>query len=143
MGKVVFFTDNANVYNDANELDYPTIKNCILWYNNDNAEQYTGFTKSCIAYSCVYDPNNDPTGTDLVKDANYNFTPTKPNFAYTFDQENITDPNNISNVHIVYESPCRDAGDPNLFYIHQVDMDEQVRVVGLSIDIGARRGVLW
>ena len=123
-GRGIYFADNGTI-GDPNDKDYPDLENCILWYNNAGNEQFTGFSKSHISYSCIYDPN-DPNGMDLNRDVNYNFS-TEPKFAYF-------DPNNV---HIKYESPCRDAGNPWLNYDNQVDMDSRVRVAGAAVDAGA------
>ena len=119
----VFFADNGTI-GDPNDKDYPDVQNCILWYNNKGGSQIKGFTKQHIYHSCIYDPN-DPEG-DLTPDVNYNFS-ANPKFAYL-------DPNNV---HILYNSPCKDTGNPSLSYDDQVDMDRKERVYGMAVDIGA------
>lgn len=129
----IFFTDNETV-SDPNEKDWPDVQNCILWYNNNDNGQYAGFDISHISFSCVYDPNNDPNGENYNLDPNnFNFSG-NPKFAY------ITEPNNLpspDNMHIAYNSFCKDKGNPDESYIHQVDMDKQLRVVDGLVDVGA------
>jgi uncharacterized repeat protein (TIGR01451 family) len=120
----ISFTDDGTA-NDPNDKDWPDVQNCILWHNNGGGEQFSGFSRSHIRYSCIYDPN-DPQGESTVKDAHFNFT-TNPKFAYN-------DPNNL---HIAYDSPCKDAGSPYLSYAGQLDMDRKDRVYGLTADAGA------
>jgi uncharacterized repeat protein (TIGR01451 family) len=119
----VAFTDDRTL-SDPNDKDYPDVQNCILWYNNAGNDQFAGFRSDRIQYSCIYDPNN-PQGS-LIPDVNYNIS-ANPQFAYI-------DPNNV---HIQYESPCRDAGNPLMSYDNQVDMDEMTRVEGVTVDMGA------
>ena len=86
--------------------------------------QFAGFRKDCIHHSCIYDPNSE----DLNLDYNYNFS-ANPKFANY----------NPDNVHLAYDSPCKDKGNP----VHDsndvglYDMDSENRVVGDYIDIGA------
>lgn len=120
----VFFTDNGTL-SDPNDKDWPDIQNCVLWHNNSGNEQFSGFSKSHVYYSCIYDPN-DPNGVSLTLDDNDNFS-ANPKLAYF-------DPNNV---HLAYDSPCKDAGSPYLSYTSQVDMDSEDRVVGSYVDIGA------
>lgn len=122
--KGLFFSDNGTV-SDPNGKDWPDVENCILWLNNAGGDQFGGFGRDCIAYSCIYDPN-DPDGLDLTRDLNYNFS-ARPKFAYV-------DPNNVR---IAYDSPCKDAGNPALDYEDQLEMDRNERVYGTTVDIGA------
>jgi uncharacterized repeat protein (TIGR01451 family) len=122
--KGLVFLDGGTV-SDPNGKDWPNVVNCVLWYNNAGGDQFSGLTRAHMAYSCVYDPN-DPDGLDLTLDANHNFS-AKPKFAYM-------DPNNV---HITYDSPCKDGGDPFLSYDDQLDMDSRARVLETAVDIGA------
>ncbi len=124
-GPAVRFTDDAS-HGDPNILDYPDMQNCIIWYNNLGYTQISGFDETHIEYSCIYDGTNDPDGTDYTPDANYNFSG-KPGFAYF----------NPDNVHLDYSSPCKNAGNPNLTYTNQADMDDAERVADNYVDIGA------
>lgn len=123
-GQAIFFTDNGTV-SDPNDKDYPDIQNCILWLNNSGNEQFAGFTKAHIQYSCVYDPN-DPDGEDETLDSNKNFS-AAPEFLYV-------DPNNVR---IRVASRCVDAGNPLIDYSGLTDFDGSPRVMGEYADIGA------
>lgn len=113
---------------DPNDKDWPDIQNCILWYNNDDGVQLAGY--DFTQYSCVFDPNN-PSGT-ATPDAFGNIT-CAPGFAYEYS----SDPNVLLNVHLAYNSPCKDVENTNLTYEGQVDIDGEERVVGTYVDIGA------
>ena len=119
------WVDDFGSGSDPNELDYPDIQNCILWYNNDGGLQLAGY--EFTQYSCVYDPN-DAGGTDYTLDGFGNFSG-NPGFAY----EN--DPN--FNVHLAFDSPCKDKGSPYLSYTDQMDIDSEDRIAYGRIDIGA------
>jgi hypothetical protein len=102
----------------------PAIKNCILYYNNDQGSQLAGLTPTQVSWSCIPDCN------DINNQHNFNDT---PGFAYT------TVPNNlpvIGNYHLGLNSPCTDAGDSNA-YTNESDMDGDSRVYGNKVDIGA------
>lgn len=120
----VSFVDNRTL-NDPNDRDWPDVQNCILWYNNNNGPQFTGFGKQYIYHSCIYDPN-DPHGEDMTPDVNYNFS-ANPAFIYI-------DPNNVR---VAGTSPCVDAGNRLMSYDDQLDMDGRVRVLGDYVDVGA------
>ncbi|MEJ5260519.1 MAG: choice-of-anchor Q domain-containing protein [Anaerohalosphaeraceae bacterium] len=117
------FVDNRTL-SDPNDKDWPEVQNCILWYNNRGGEQVSGFGREHIYYSCIYDPNH-PQG-NFTPDGNGNIS-VEPKFAYE-------DPNNVR---ILYDSPCKDAGNPYLEYEGQTDMDHQERVYGAAVDMGA------
>jgi len=113
----IFFLDNGDITGDPNKLDYPDVQNCILWHNNNGGKQVAGFEQDVYAsYCCIQDCN----------EVNFNFS-ANPKFAYY-------DPNNV---HLAYDSPCKDTGSPNLSYAEQVDMDSENRVVGDYVDVGA------
>lgn len=122
---VSFADDDPNEW----EREYPDIQNCILWYNNGDGEQLAGcdFTQ----YSCVYDPN-DSLGTDYTLDSDYNFSG-KPEFAYEYSE----DPNVLMNLHLAYDSACKDNGSDLLSYTGQMDIDGEGRVIDTYVDIGA------
>lgn len=126
----IYFEDNSDIDGDPNQLDYPEVQNCILYYNNMAAEtpvQVTGINRSYVYHSCIYDPN-DPNGLNATPDVNYNFS-ANPKLAYY-------DPNNV---HLAYDSPCKDAGNP-YFSADEVgwyDMDSEERLIGSAVDIGA------
>jgi parallel beta-helix repeat protein len=121
---------------NSNNPQYPDIQNCIVWYNNNDDEQLYGYEHT--QYSCVYDPNNnpnDPNGMDYTFDAYGNFSGL-PGFICDYVNDPNADPN-LLNVHLAYDSFCRDGGDPNLSYEGQVDIDNQSRVLCGRADIGA------
>jgi len=104
----------------------------ILLYNNEwgNKEQFAGY-KPPRHYSCIYDPN-DPNGVSETIDIYHNFSH-KPDFAYPYS----TDPNVFINIHLAYDSFCRDKGSPNLPYADQNDIDAEYRVADDYVDVGA------
>ena len=114
---------------DPNHPNLPDIQNCIIWYNNNDGEQLGGNLST--QYSCVFDPN-DPLGEDYNLDGYGNFSG-NPSFAYTYSD----DPNVLLNVHLAWDSPCRNMGNPYLDYEGQYDMDGEPRVFGERVDIGA------
>jgi hypothetical protein len=116
--------------NDPNHDNLPDILNCIIWYNNDNGEQFAGY-KPPRHYSCIYDPNY-PDGTNETIDSNGNFSH-KPDFAYPYSD----DPNVLINVHLAYDSLCKDKGNPSLPYEGQTDIDNENRVADSVVDVGA------
>ena len=120
----LFFFDS-----DPNNPKSPDIQSCILWYNNAGGRQMAGC--GFRRYSCVYDPN-DPTGQDYTPDVYGNFSG-NPRFAYA----DCTDPNALLNVHLAADSPCINAGNPALSYEGQRDIDNEGRVLGGRVDIGA------
>ena len=102
----------------------PDIQNCIVYYNNGGGLQLSkSLNPDAVAqYSCIADCN----------EVNGNIN-REPEFAYIDPNSSLPDPNNM---HILYMSPCKDAGNPYPFYERQVDMDKQPRVVDV-VDIGA------
>jgi hypothetical protein len=125
--EAVAYTDS-----DPNHDNLPDIQNCIIWYNNDNGEQFAGH-KPPRHYSCIYDPNY-PGGTNETIDNNGNFSH-KPEFAYPYS----TDPNVFINVHLATNpySFCKDKGNLNLSYAGQKDMDNEDRAADGQVDVGA------
>ena len=103
---------------NPNDRDWPDVQNCILWYNNEGNEQVSGFEQDVHASYCFIQDCNEE-GTTNFSD--------NPKFAYH-------DPNNV---HLAYDSPCKDAGNQELSYDDQVDMDSEDRVVGDYVDVGA------
>jgi hypothetical protein len=115
---------------DPNHDNLPDIQNCIIWYNNNNGEQFAGY-KPPRHYSCIYDPN-DEYGTSETIDGNHNFSH-KPDFAYPYS----TDPNVCINIHLAPDSFCKEKGNPNLSYADQNDIDAEYRVADDYVDVGA------
>ena len=119
------FEDDQSCDPNAMLLDYPSIQNCIIFYNNDNGQQISGrINPSFASYSCIQDCN------DVNPNNNIN---TIPSFAY-IKTTGEPDPNNF---HLAYDSACKDAGNPYLNYSEQFDYDNEIRVVGNLVDIGA------
>ena len=119
----ISWVDDFGGGGDPDVLDYPDIQNCILWYNNDGGGQLAGFGADTSSYySCIQDCN----------DVNFNIS-IEPGFAYEYSD----DPNVMLNVHLAYDSPLRDLGNPSLIYDDQLDIDGEERVVGTRADIGA------
>jgi uncharacterized repeat protein (TIGR01451 family) len=104
---------------DPNVPLQPNIQNCIMWYNNndnDDGKQIFGFNQDLASYSCIQDCNE--------VNNNWNF---EPGFAYP-------DPNNL---HLAYNSPCRDKGNPEMLHLNQYDIDGENRLYNGRVDIGA------
>ncbi len=133
---IVYNKNEAFSYadSDPNHVNIPDIQNCILWYNNvdGNKEQFAGW-KIRPKFSCVYDPNH-PEGLNYSIDPNNNFSG-KPGFAYPYSD----DPNVTINVHLAYNSYCKDRGNP----VHVNDdvglndMDTEDRIIDSRVDVGA------
>lgn len=123
---VSYFDSDPNYLQNP---DYIDLQNCILWYNNDGADQVIGLNPDNTAYYCCIQDCNDVTGRYNIDD--------EPMFAYTTEPNNIPDPNNP--YHLSWTSPCKDAGNP-LFDNDDAglyDMDAEDRISYGRIDIGA------
>jgi hypothetical protein len=130
----VFFEDDGDADGDPNNLDYPDLQNSILYFNNNNNSQITGFDPDVYAnFCCIQDCNT--IGTT-------NF-PDTPGFAYmAFDPNGMPDPNGVpdpNNYHLAANSICIDRANPFLDYTAQVDIDGEGldRKYGDYVDIGA------
>lgn len=89
------------------------IINCILWNNNDD------LSGGCSAtYSCIED--GDGCGTNGNIDSDPCFVDADAN-----------------DFHLLSNSPCINAGDPNGNYNGQTDIDNQPRVFNGRVDMGA------
>jgi len=98
----------------------PTIHNCIIWGNDsDLANPYT--SKYSASFTCFANCGNAVGTGNICGDAN------NPLFV---------DPD-LNNYHLAPGSPCIDSGDPNGNYEGQSDIDDEYRVMGLRIDMGA------
>ena len=95
----------------------PEIKNCIFWDNS-----YFSLSPDFVAtYSCLDDA----------------FNSSDPNFIGSIsDDPNFVDAAN-DDFHLLANSPCIDAGDPNGVYTGQIDIDGDSRVIGSNVDMGA------
>jgi len=103
------------------------LTNCIFWANRDidgmgQAAQidHDSFPQTHVNFCCIQGWTGDLDGTG--------------NFG---DDPLFVDPNN-DDYHLLEDSPCIDAGDPN--YIpepNETDLDGKLRVIGGRIDMGA------
>ena len=123
----IFFIDDGDVNSDPNNLDYPDIQNCIVYYNNGGGRQLSGNLDAdqVAAFCCIQDCN----------EVNFNIND-EPMFAYAIDPNGTPDPNNY---HLAYNSVCIDQANPTLSYTNQVDIDGEGldRKYGDYVDIGA------
>jgi predicted outer membrane repeat protein len=100
----------------------PKIFNTIIWGNSDSngsgfSSQFSGGNTNLISYSCIQ-------GWNLAKGGIGNM-----------DNDPLLD---LTNYHLLLESPCINAGDPAyLFNDQDYDIDEEYRVLNDRIDIGA------
>lgn len=114
------------------------ISNCILWDNTAAAGSEAAITDinpqdSIIPVLAVY-YSDIRGGTDsVVADGNSILEWGAGNI----DQDPCFVNSEIRNYHIRYDSVCIDAGDPNLNYSGQTDIDGERRVAGTAADIGA------
>jgi len=96
---------SAGIY--LSSSDYPSIiRNCIIWGNSPEIDSYGNLAS--VSYCCIKDGFN---GTGNISD--------NPCFV-GYD---------INDFHLQYASPCIDAGDPNVNYDGQTDIDGQPRVM--------------
>ncbi len=117
----IFFSDNGTI-EDPN--DYPDIKNCIIYYNNAGGNQLNGLNANNVAsYSCIQ--NCSPVNNNINA---------SPLFAYPASAVGEPDPNNYR---LSAVSPLKDMGCPTLDYSGQTDYDNEERVSGLGVEIGA------
>jgi hypothetical protein len=121
--------NNTIVFNENEGIqtvgaNNPSIQNCILWGNNAEGEQLTGYKVKY--YSCVYDPNN-PQGTS-TPDANGNIT-CNPQFAFSNPE--------LNNFHLAADSPCIDKGNNTGIEQDEKDIDNADRIYNSIVDMGA------
>ncbi len=121
----IHFEDNSSIDPNDPTPDYPDIQNCIIYYNNSSGPQLSGIDADFAYYSCIQDCNS--------VNANYNIN-SMPQFAYPVDPAGAPDPENY---HLAYNSVCIDQGNPLLLYDDQVDYDNEIRVAGTYVDMGA------
>ncbi len=128
------FTDTAIITDPTDPngftMDYPDINSCIIYYNNKSeddsyGDQISGMTINNVAsYCCIQ-------GCEANINNNINAI---PEFAYEVDAAGEPDPENY---HLAYNSVCIDKGDPSLIYDDQKDYDNESRVEGNYVDLGA------
>ncbi len=121
---------HAGIYyvnNSYGTLPKPQVKNSIVWHNAE-AEGFADIQGlNDIVRSCLTDPN-DVYGIHPQADARGNLR-SNPVFAYS--------DLSLGNFHLAYHSPCKDAGDPNETATSEADMDNQARIAGNSVEMGA------
>ncbi|NLE58185.1 MAG: DUF1565 domain-containing protein, partial [Planctomycetes bacterium] len=111
-----------------------TVANTIVAFNTSGI--YTNGTGALtLRYNCVfgnpaydYSGVTDPTGSN----GNISTDPKLAGVAY-------------GNLHIEPDSPCKDAGDDAVVQAGWVDIDDQMRIQGTHVDIGADEsdGTVW
>jgi len=120
---------NNTIFQNVNEGirrsggSVPSVKNCIIYYNNDEGVQIAGLNPNQVTWCCLPDCN------DINNQHNINDL---PGFVYA-------DPNGRpveGNFHLVWNSPCVDAGDSDS-YTNESDLDGDSRVYGDKVEIGA------
>lgn len=137
-------TNNTIVANNGSGIFWqntsPRISNNIVAYNTWGLEQIENlFTLPTIAFNCIFgnilkgEPSDvkglpDPIGIN----GNISTNPIFANF-------------NIGNFHIQPSSPCVDAGDTDAVGSGWVDIDDENRVSGTGVDMGADEsdGLTW
>ena len=107
--------DNSTYGIEATDAD-PNIVNCII-YGNGTGDLYRPSGTFDVNYCCLQSVHGGQG--NIVAD---------PFFI------NPTDPNDL---HISEDSPCKDAGDPNVDYGDETDIDGEARVKYGRVDIGA------
>jgi parallel beta-helix repeat protein len=99
------------------DLD-PDVRNCIL-NSNGGTNSTNDFIGSCaVNYCCLQYAHLGGTGNFVA------------NPLFTFSGGDAND------LHIMIDSPCRDAGDPYGIYTNEKDIDDEARSQG-CVDIGA------
>ena len=133
--------NNTIVSNEGTGIlcHYPeaTITNTIVAYNSAGIDFDSGTSShmSVLSYNCVYaNAEDNYLGVADLTGSNGNISvdPLLANPAY-------------GNVHIRPDSPCRDAGDDTVSLSSLQDIDNQPRLEGAHIDIGAdeTHGASW
>jgi hypothetical protein len=125
------------------------VTNCVLWANIDSSginESSQIYNRAAIAgYCCIQDADandgelypgqgnidDDPLFTEMghwgdVNDTSVVVSPSHPNAVWV-----------DGDYHLLWASPCIDAGDPCGVYEGQVDMDGEGRVAGDRVDMGS------
>ena len=131
------FTGNSAFYGGGIEFYYGnslTVTNCILWENSasewgDEIFNYDASPDVVISYSDIASCGGSGSGWDtfLGTDGGGNID-TAPLFV---DVEN-------GDYHLMWSSPCVDAGDPNYIpAVDELDIDGEPRVMGDRVDMGA------
>lgn len=117
----------------------PTITNCIIWGNvADQDPQLSASTNP--AYSCIQNWGGGGQGNIF-----YDPCFIEPGFwADANDPNIVVEPNNPNAIwiqgdyHLLVDSPCIDAGDPNFVPgPNETDLDGRPRIIGAAIDMGA------
>ena len=121
-GEGLYFVDEETI-NDPN--DYPDIQNCIIFYNNCNGNQLSGVDPEDIASYCFIQ------GCSNLALQIYDMDPM---FACPEDPNGTPD---LQNYHLAYNSVCKDIGNASLVTNDDLDYDNESRIFGSGVDIGA------
>ena len=109
------------------DISTPDIRNCIIWYNNEDGglTQLLGYETTY--YCCVTDPN-DLVGSSTQVGPYYNIT-CNPNFAYDYGEYGY--------YHLDTASHCVDTGDDTYVEVGEEDIDGDDRIYDSYVDMGA------
>jgi len=131
-----------------NDGPEPTITNCILWENMDSGETEESAqiyvdpdrTPIIINYNCIQGWTGDLGGTGNIGEDPCFVAPGhfEPNCILGRDYHHCTYDWIGGDYHLLPDSPCINAGDPN--YVagaNETDLDGKPRVIGCRIDMGA------
>lgn len=123
-GNTICDNDSEGIIRSNNGTS-PNVSNCILWGNDMSGDeiQIVG-APTTTTFSCIYDPNTSSSSPD--EDGNITAAPM---FAY---------PNpDLNNYHLDPDSPCEDKGNDSGSYTGEKDIDNEDRVYGSYVDMGA------
>jgi parallel beta-helix repeat protein len=117
--------DSIGILVDSGEE--PEIINCIFWDNDANDMIGCYATYSCIEEPTHFWDESDPNNPVYlgIGEGNIDDDP-----LFKFETSDY-------DYHLSSSSPCYNAGDPNLSYSYQRDIDKHMRVIEKRVDIGA------
>ena len=125
-----------------NRNSTPTLTNCSFSGNSAKygGGMYNDEHGSTTVTNCILWNNTAPAGAEIYNDGTSSVT-----VSYSDVQGGWAGTGNINadpliwdtRGHLLSNSPCRNAGDPNGDYSGQTDMDGQPRVIDGRVDIGA------